>query len=107
MVTNTFHCIIDEYDECMGAGAFQKLCKDFDGLYNQYYEHNADSMTYSIALEYKRKAEEKIQLFEKNTQKLPKNIPPEYMQNTNSMLKNKITQIKEPCEQDFYTPIIT
>ena len=74
-ITNTFHCIIDEYDECMGTGAFQKLCKDFDGLYNQYYEHNADSMTYSIALEYKRKAEEKIQLFEKKYAETPQEHP--------------------------------
>ena len=62
-VTNTFHCIIDEYDECMGKGAFKKLSKDFDLLYNQYDEFFDVPDSYTIALDYLSKIESQIREF--------------------------------------------
>lgn len=63
-ITNTFHRIINEYDECMGVGAFSELCKHLDGLYNQYYEYPEDTEAYEIAFENKKKAEEMIREFD-------------------------------------------
>lgn len=73
--TNTFHCTIDEYDKYIEKGAFRELCKHFDGLYNQYYEHYDDDNAYATALEHKRNAEEIIRAFEDKYKSRPLEKP--------------------------------
>ena len=74
-VTNTFHCTIDEYDKYMEKGAFRELCKHFDSLYYQYYEHSEEDNAYDIALEHKRNAQEMIRAFEEKYKSRPLEQP--------------------------------